>query len=84
MLEPTSAARRRQKRVVETGLVFYALALLAGLELGYRYAGGSHSRRLLIALFSGLAGYGLAYLAVMVAVVVIHIRRARRPQDDPS
>lgn len=77
-LESSGSSRQGAHRhLVAAGLSFYAVMTLAGLELGYRFAQGSHDRRLLIALFCGLAGYGVAYVVVMAALVVIHARRRR-------
>lgn len=73
ILEPTSPERQRKAHVLRVGLLWYALMTVAGLEVGYRFATGPH--RPLIAVFSGLAGYGLAYLIVMSAVVVTHARK---------
>jgi hypothetical protein len=79
-LSPPSMSRtsgQRGRHIVAAVLLFYAMMTLAGVELGYRFAVGSHDRRLLIALFCGLAGYGLAYVVVTVALVVAHARRPR-------
>jgi hypothetical protein len=76
-LEPTSPGLRQLRRVLRRVLLTYGLMLISGLALGYIFAEGSEARRLVVALFCGAAGYGLAYIAVRIALTVTIIGRSR-------